>query len=460
MNVQISKIIINYDICDPKKCNYECIGSCPVKKRANDNDALRKSNGKPLLDEAFCTQCGKCVSACPLGAIGLFEIPGGENPKISMTYPEINLGKWRKSPYIVDKKNFQPSSEHDTIFARVGHDKTYSHHKKGIFDKMDELIASNKPGYSRIDYAFTMSAWKVSGFQSVMTKASEKKVEKYNYTDIKKMSGIVKQVSRANGAALVGIAKLNRDWLYTHDRQGKPLEISENISNVIVIAVEMDLEAIQSSPDLIGGYATGNGYSKMAFVLTGVTAFIRNLGYDAIAAGNGVARSVPLAIDAGIGQYGRHGILITEKYGSNVRLCKILTNMPLEYDNPIDFGVIKFCEVCKTCAETCPSQSISYDDLPSWEGATKSNNGAILKYYVNVETCYAFWTRNGGDCSNCISSCAFTKSSHWSHGVVRFFIKYAPFLNKFWVKLDKFFYDKKRDPDEFWNEGRTFIQLR
>lgn len=460
MGEQISKIIINYDICNPDKCRYECIGSCPVNKRANGNDALIKSNGKPILDESSCTNCGKCTKACPLGAIKLMDKSRDEPHSSIMIYPEINMDKWRKSPYLVDKKNFKPASEHDNIFARVGHDETYSHYKNGIFENKEELIASNIPGYSRIDYALTMSAWKLSAFQSVLTKASDKKVEKYNYTDVKKMSGIVKQVSRANGAALVGIAKLNRDWLYTHDREGKPLEISDSINNVIVIAVEMDLEAIQSSPDLIGGYATGNGYSKMAYVLTGVTEFIRNLGYEAIAAGNGVARSVPLAIDAGIGQYGRHGILITKKYGSNVRLCKVLTDMPLVYDKPIDFGVIKFCEVCKTCAETCPSQSISYDDLPSWEGLTKSNNGAILKYYVNVETCYAFWTRNGGDCSNCISSCAFTKSSHWSHGVVRFFIKYAPFLNKFWVKLDKFFYIKKRHPDEFWDENRIFIQLR
>jgi ferredoxin len=113
------------------------------------------------------------------------------------------------------------------------------------------------------------------------------------------------------------------------------------------------------------------------------------------------------------------------------------------------------------CAESCPSQSITYDKDPSWSGSTISNNPGVLKWYVNVETCYHFWTENGGDCNNCIVSCPFTKNRHWSHGIARFLIKYMPFLNRLWVKIDHWMgYGKQRDPDEFYENKKDFVHTR
>ncbi len=227
------------------------------------------------------------------------------------------------------------------------------------------------------------------------------------------------------------------------------------------MGVEMDLEALQSSPAYPASFATGNGYSRMAFIQSCVAEFIRNLGYDAVPAGNNVGLSVPLAIDAGLGEYGRHGLLINPEYGSNLRICKVFTNLPLVPDKAINFGALRFCRTCRRCAESCPSQSISYDDYPSWSGFTKSNNPGILKWYVNVETCYHFWTRNGNDCSNCIVSCPFTKSRHWSHRVARFFVRHLPIFNRLFVTLDRFLgYGKQRNPSTVWTSGKEFIHTR
>jgi len=44
---------------------------------------------------------------------------------------------------------------------------------------------------------------------------------------------------------------------------------------------------------------------------------------------NDTALSIPLAIDAGLGELGRNGLLITAEYGYCIRLCKIFTNLPL-----------------------------------------------------------------------------------------------------------------------------------
>ncbi|MBW1800334.1 MAG: hypothetical protein JRJ85_06345 [Deltaproteobacteria bacterium] len=92
-----------------------------------------------------------------------------------------------------------------------------------------------------------------------------------------------------------------------------------------------------------------------------MTGFIRNLGFDAIDCSiNDVALSVPMAMQAGLGDIARNGLLVTRKYGCRIRLDNVITNLPLVPDEPVDFGVTEFCRSCEIRAEKCPSQSILY----------------------------------------------------------------------------------------------------
>jgi hypothetical protein len=75
--------------------------------------------------------------------------------------------------------------------------------------------------------------------------------------------------------------------------------------------------------------------------------FIRGLGYQAIPCGNDTALSVPLAMAAGLGESSRMGLLITPKFGSRVRICKLFTDLPLESDDYRPFWVHQFCQTCK-----------------------------------------------------------------------------------------------------------------
>ena len=47
---------------------------------------------------------------------------------------------------------------------------------------------------------------------------------------------------------------------------------------------------------------------------------------------------IPAAIESGIGQLGKHGSLISKKWGSNFRLSMVLTDLPLISDNSEEFG--------------------------------------------------------------------------------------------------------------------------
>ena len=93
----------------------------------------------------------------------------------------------------------------------------------------------------------------------------------------------------------------------------------------------MDREVLSTAPSALSGTATGATYSRDTIVLLAIAQYITNLGYQAIASMNDSALAIPLAIKAGLGEYGRHGLLITREYGPRVRLGKVFTDMPLAH---------------------------------------------------------------------------------------------------------------------------------
>jgi epoxyqueuosine reductase len=216
------------------------------------------------------------------------------------------------------------------------------------------------------------------------------------------------------------------------------------------VAIEMDYKAIGCSPTSPSSAATGLGYSKMAFSAGLLAHYIRGLGYQAIACGNDTVCSIPLAIDAGLGELARNGLLITPAFGPRVRLAKVLTDLPLVPDRPIEFGVWNFCMKCEKCAVKCPSQSIRYGE-PTAKPNNISNREGVLRWPINAETCLAFWAANGTDCSNCIRTCPFNKPPGWLHDAVRWGVRTLPRLNPFFLWMDDLFgYGKQRHPDRFW----------
>ncbi|MGB2843876.1 MAG: reductive dehalogenase [Candidatus Aminicenantaceae bacterium] len=201
------------------------------------------------------------------------------------------------------------------------------------------------------------------------------------------------------------------------------------------MAVEMNYDSSRYSPDGISGASTGLGYSMQAVLANLLAVFIRGLGYQAVPSGNDTALSVPLSIAAGLGELGRMGLLITKKYGPRVRICKVFTDLPLHYDNPTLFGVDRFCQTCKKCADHCPSKAISYEDKTN-EGPSISNFSGVRKWYIDPERCFLFWNKNWMDCNNCIRACPFNKPHGLLHDTVRSFIRQLPVFNRFMILMD------------------------
>ena len=228
------------------------------------------------------------------------------------------------------------------------------------------------------------------------------------------MSERIKTVAKFYGADLVGITKVNPLWVYSNyfdSASGKSGPIEMPYPYAIVMGIEMSWDEINKSPRYEASAATALGYSRMAELSASLAKYIRALGYPALSCGNDTAQSIPLAIDAGLGEHGRNGLLLTPEFGPRQRLCKVFTRLPLLPDQPVDFGSGSYCEKCHACSSSCPARAIPTGDR-TIEPTSVSNRPGIKRWTVNVSNCLLFWQENGGvDCSNCISSCPWALRS-------------------------------------------------
>ena len=330
-------------------------------------------------------------------------------------------------------------------------------------------------GYTLLDWAFAMGSWYLErwwGFGNIVGNkglyewypdsadiAARDRIppgEKWVVSDPVEMTRIVKKAAIYMGASSVGICKVDRRWIYSHRFDPRTLDhsaidnIPDTFEYAIVMLHEMDYTLMRTAPAYGENAATGRGYSMMAYMASSVAHFIRDLGYKAIPSGNDTALSIPMAVDAGLGELGRHGLLIAPRFGPRVRISKVLTNLPLVPDKPIEIGVSEMCEVCGKCAKVCPGQAISFDK-PTTEGPTISNNHGIYKWYINPERCFQFWVRNKGDCANCIRVCVFNKPNTRFHSFVRWYVENLPRLDSFYLWMDDLFgYGKRMKMEEIW----------
>ena len=322
-------------------------------------------------------------------------------------------------PYATDEARHGRFDERHTVFMRRYWDRDASFFGAEYRDGATERILGADPGYSRVEFARLLAAWTVhdrfSGAFSWrrigQADPAMMRLGRHPVDDPAAMRSEIKRAARMFGADLVGVCHVDERWIYSHDRSGDPIAVPPDYRTAIVLGIAMDPDAVSTSPAYESAAATGIGYSKMAFTIACTAEFLRNLRYGAVPMGNDTALSIPLAIDAGLGQLGRNGLLITPEYGPCVRLCKLFTDLPLEPDRPIDFGVTDACRDCHQCADACEAGAISDAREPSYDIACPSNSPGVLRWAVDADRCYNFWVGNTAACSNCIAACPFTSGA-------------------------------------------------
>ncbi|MTI46438.1 MAG: 4Fe-4S dicluster domain-containing protein [Firmicutes bacterium] len=220
------------------------------------------------------------------------------------------------------------------------------------------------------------------------------------------MTRKIKGLTLHYGAKLVGVTKMEDYHYYSHRGRHEEVygeEVKANHSYGIVFAVEMDKQMINRSPQVSEVIETSKAYVDAAIIGMQISYYIRELGYEARnhMDANYLVVAPLVAMDGGIGDIGRNGILITKEYGQRVRLGVVTTNIPLVCDERVDFGVREFCKECNRCIRTCPGKAIPSGDPIEIDG--------IERWQIIQEDCYKMWRSLGTDCGICISSCPFSQ---------------------------------------------------
>ena len=274
--------------------------------------------------------------------------------------------------------------------------------------------------------------------------ADEKPSERKYDIDSKDISVFIKKNAINMGAHSVGVTELRDYHLYSVGGRGERYNrvySEESHKFAIAFTVEMDHDMIGMGPDAPTVMESARCYQHAADIAVLTAKMIRNLGYSASAHIDGYYKVVcPLvARDAGLGEIGRMGLLITPKLGPRVRISVVTTDMPVKTDKRnFDPTVTEFCEVCKKCAVVCPSKAISKEPRKKIKG--------VLRWQIDQEKCFTYWCKVGTDCGRCVAVCPYSHPDNLFHNSIRFFLKRSYFFRKVAAFMDDFLYGKKPKP--------------
>lgn len=370
--------------------------------------------------------------------------------------------------------DFERFNQANDMFNRTVWDSTVQSKKAQAFFEAyttGRAQVRNIAGFTQKDYALRNASWHLADFTAEYKEQTEDRREgfldsftlqrpgseqKLPVDSPAQMSQEIKRAAQFLGANLVGVCEFDERWLYASrysriSRREKPLDLPPNLPYVIVTAVEMDHEMVQTNPSALSGAASGIGYSREVLLLLSLAQYIRNLGYQAVASLNDTALNVPLAIAAGLGEYSRMGLLITKEFGPRVRLGKIFTDLPLAPDQPIRFGVKEFCNICQRCVKACPIRAI-FAGPPLDKPHNPSNIHGVRKWNIDAEKCFRYWVNQNTECSICIRVCPFNKDYSKRYARIGRWLA-GTFLRKAMLKLDIWLGFGERKPASWWWKG-------
>jgi reductive dehalogenase len=220
-------------------------------------------------------------------------------------------------------------------------------------------------------------------------------------------------------ADLVATCRVPASAYYSTDKTGAP--IPPQFKNAIVFIMRKDLPTVQASTgtDWMGDPISFQAYARLAVAAETISGYVRRLGWDASPqyGPSFVDRYTvllpPLLLAAGIGEVCRIGIILNPFLGPAYKAAAVLTDMPLVPDQPIDFGLQRFCQDCGICAENCPSHAISAGDKVLYNG--------YETWKLDTQRCagYNFTHQHGTLCNRCVKSCPWSHPPTWQHNLVR-----------------------------------------
>ncbi len=254
----------------------------------------------------------------------------------------------------------------------------------------------------------------------------------------------LKNLALSNGAVTVGVTRLEPYHIYSNIGRGTgtwgdPVSLDHRWA--IAFSVEMDHTAVAHAPGAPAIVESAHQYVESAKIAVQLASTIRRCGWNARAHIDGNYRVIaPLvARDAGLGEIGRMGLLMTPGLGPRVRLGIVTTDVPLVADSPgDDRSVLDFCSICRKCADTCPVGAIP--------GGERQPIDEGLRWAIDPDTCFRYWNVIGTDCGRCMSVCPYSHPDNAAHNVVRWAIARSGAARRAMLWMDDLFYGRSPNP--------------
>jgi len=240
------------------------------------------------------------------------------------------------------------------------------------------------------------------------------------------------------GVDAVGLCAVPTWAWYSHDAGGNALPAYH--ANAVNLLLDQGHETMEgaSGDDWISVAQSMRAYLRFSLLGGIVAEQIRRLGYSARVHSvlDGDVLQPPLLLLSGLGEVSRIGEVILNPFlGPRLKSGSITTDLPMAADQPIDFGLQRFCESCNKCARECPSGAIT-------AGPKLMYNGYEI-WKSDAEKCARYRITNsaGGMCGRCMKTCPWNlegllADSLWRQVAIKL-PSAAPWLAKLDDALDR-----------------------
>ena len=205
------------------------------------------------------------------------------------------------------------------------------------------------------------------------------------------LTEVIRLKARELGFGEVGFTRYDRRYTYAGRKRWVKYPAA------ICLALEQDYAPTQTIPSEESEHAHFGTYEVEGALSLELAEYVRSLGYHAQvhSHSDSSAPYIPMFVNAGLGQLGANGQLLSPHFGSRARLMIITTDAPVTYDGPVDYGINRFCEICQVCVNRCPSNALVKDKV-WWRGAKKNK--------VIYKRCRPVMGRYDG-CAICMKTC-------------------------------------------------------
>ena len=207
--------------------------------------------------------------------------------------------------------------------------------------------------------------------------------------DPEELTRALKDYGRELGLGAIGVARY--DPKYTFEQH----EGHQVGDRVVICLLEQHHAATRQTPSVRTNHAAYDSEAEATKLAADLARFLHRYGYRAKGHTSHEAAMIHYGVEAGLGQLGLNGQLLTPATGSRCRLSMLTTEAPLLFDEPIDFGIPAICDACQACVRRCPVGAI-----PS----TRKLYRGVEKAKINTRRCFPVVAQTSG-CGICMKVC-------------------------------------------------------